>query len=205
MKVTFFAGSVVGYIDHPEALLTRGLAHGLALRGNDIRIVEERQNEILKRTLLEVGAEPSRHFHQHFGNLQYHTFEPRTGAPLLEWVTRELALIDVGVAVDGAGQELVRWLGNVTREGLIRAFLTYAPEALTEARVAELEIEKYDVVIAPSKPQADVPWTQLPPAIAPPDDDPALRATVPDEIQETLADPIVTATAFERIVTIMRR
>jgi hypothetical protein len=110
LRVTLFPGSIVGYAVHPEALLTRGLAHGLAERGHDVRIVEERQNDLLKRTLLEVGAGPSRHFHDHFKKFQYHTYEPRTGAQLLEWVTRELALIDVGVAVDGVEQELCRWL-----------------------------------------------------------------------------------------------
>lgn len=205
MKVTFFPGSIVGYVGHPEALFTRGLAHGLAERGNDVRIVEERQNAILKRTLLEVGAGPSRHFHQHFRNVQYHTYEPRTGAQLLEWVTRELALIDVSVAVDGVEQELCRWLGNVTREGLIRAFMTFNPEGLTEERAAALEIDKYDVVIATSKPAADLPWTALPPALAPQDEEQSIRSTLPESLGPAIADPLVAAAAFEQIVSIMRR
>lgn len=205
MRVTFFPGSVVGYLGHPQALLTRGLAYGLATRGNDIRIVEERQNAIMKRTLLEVGAAPSRHFHDHFSGLQYHTYEPRSGAQLLEWVTREVALIDVAVAVDGVEQELCRWIGNVTRAGLIRAFMTFDPDSLTEERIQELEIDKYDVVIAPARPAAELPWTQLPPSLAPADDDETLNATIPPELTGALVDPVVAATAFEQIITIMRR
>lgn len=205
MRVTFFPGSVVGYLDHPQALLTRGLAYGLAARGNDIRIVEERQNAIVKRTLLEVGAAPSRHFHDNFSEMQYHTYEPRTGAQLLEWVTREMALIDVAVAVDGVEQELCRWIGNVTRERLIRAFMTFDPAGLTDERSQTLELDKYDLIIAPSKPASDLPWTQLPPALAPPDTVPAIRSVIPRELADTHVDPAVAATAFEQIMTIMRR
>lgn len=206
MKITFFPGSVVGYIDHPQAILTRGLAYGLAQRGNDVRIVEERQNEILKRTLLAIGAGPSRHFHEQFlPNLQYHTYEPRTGAPLLEWVTRELALIDVGVAVDGVEQELCRWLGNVNREGLIRAYLTFDPGALTDERARQLDIDKYDIVIAPSKPAADLPWSELTPVVATPDDVPDITQHLPASIRDAATDAGDAAIAFEKIVTVLRR
>lgn len=205
MRITFFPGSIVGYAGHPEALLTRGLAHGLAQRGNDVRIVEERQNAILKQTLLEHGAAPSRHFHDNFKQFQYHTYEPRTGAQLLEWVTRELALIDVGVAVDGLEQELCRWLGNVNREGLIRAYLTFDPQSLTDEKAAAFEIDKYDVVIASSKPSADLPWTQLQPSIAPADEVDEIIASVPDRLVPELTEPTQAAEAFEQIVNVMRR
>jgi hypothetical protein len=205
LRVTFFPGSIVGYLDHPQALLTRGLAHGLAERGNDVRIVEERQNPIIKRSLLAHGSEPSRHFYEHFSHMQYHTYEPRSGAQLLEWVTRELALIDVGVAVDGVEQELCRWLGNVTRAGLIRAFLTYDPDSLTSERAAALDIDKFDIVIAPSKPAANLPWTEIAPTLAPADDVEGIRSEVRSQIDSTLSDPDSVAQTFEQIVSIMRR
>lgn len=205
MKITLFPGSIVGYAAHPEALLTRGLAHGLAERGHDVRIVEERQNELLKRTLLEVGSEPSRHFHDHFKKFQYHTYEPRTGAQLLEWVTRELALIDVSVAVDGVEQELCRWLGNVNRAGLIRAFLTYDPDSLDSHRAAALDIDKYDIVIAPSRPAADLPWTELPLALAPQDDLESIRSFVPEQLLAARRDPVEVAQLFEQVINVMRR
>jgi hypothetical protein len=205
LKITLFPGSIVGYAAYPEAVLTRGLAHGLAERGHDVRVVEERQNELLKRTLLEIGSEPSRHFHDHFKTVQYHTYEPRTGAQLLEWVTRELALIDVSVAVDGVEQELCRWLGNVNRAGLLRAFLTFDPDSLDDRRAAELDIDKYDVVIAPSRPAADLPWAELPPALAPQDDLESIRSFVPDQLIASSRDPAEVALMFEQVVSLMRR
>lgn len=205
MKVTFFPGSIIGYVDHPQAILTRGLALGLVGRGHDVRIVEERQNAIVKRTLLDQGAEPTRHFHRHFQQFQYHTFEPRTGAPLLEWVTRELALIDVAVAVDGVEQELCRWLGNVTREGLLRVFATYDPDSLTDERAAALEIEKFDLVVAPSRPAGTMPWSELPPAVAEADEEPVIQAQIPPAVRQAEIEPDRAAAQFEQIIDILRR
>lgn len=205
MRITFFPGSIVGYVDYPQAILTRGLAHGLAQLGNDVRIVEERQNPLLTNTLLTQGAGPSRHFHDNFKQFQYHTYEPRSGAQLLEWVTRELALIDVSVAVDGVEQELCRWLGNVTRAGLIRAFLTFDPEGLTNERAVALDIDKYDIVIAPGKPAADVPWSELPPCIAPADASPEIQQHLPAGVAEQLVDPNVSATTFEGLIRVLQR
>ncbi len=205
MRITFFPGSIVGYVDHPQAILTRGLAYGLSEIGHDVRIVEERQNALLTNTLLSQGAAPSRHFHDHFSRFQYHTYEPRTGPQLLEWVTRELALIDVAVAVDGVEQELCRWIGNVTREGLIRAFLTFEPESLTDERAAAFDIDKYDIVLAPDKPDADLPWSEVPPTIAPADDVPEIREHLPPAVAQKLVDPITAARAFEETIRVLQR
>jgi hypothetical protein len=161
MKVTFFVESVVGYVENPAAIYTRGLAHGLSLRGNEVRIVEERQNAAVARTLRAVGAEASRHFHERFTMFQHHTFEPRSGAPLLEWVTRELSLIDVAVSVAGLGPELCRWLANVSREDLIRAYLTFEPERLTDDVVAALELQRFDLILAPRQPAANIAWRPI--------------------------------------------
>jgi hypothetical protein len=205
LRITFFPGSIVGYVDYPQAILTRGLAHGLAGHGNDVRIVEERQNALLTNTLLTQGAGPSRHFHDNFRQFQYHTYEPRTGTQLLEWVTRELALIDVSVAVDGVEQELCRWLGNITRAGLIRAFLTFDPEGLTDERASALDIDKYDIVIAPGKPAADVPWSELPPSVAPADGAPEIQRYLSASLAGQLVDPNVAATTFEGLIQVLQR
>ncbi len=154
MKVTFFVESVVGYVDNPTAIYTRGLAHGLSLRGNDVRIVEERQNDAVTRTLLAAGSGVARHFHDTFRMFQHHTYEPRSGAQLLEWVTRELSLIDVAVAVAGIDSELCRWLANVSREGLVSTYLTFEPENLTDEVVAALDLDRFDLILAPRQPAA---------------------------------------------------
>jgi hypothetical protein len=192
LKVTFFTGSVVGYAENPSALPTRGLAHGLALRGNDIRIVEARQNQAFVRTLREHGSEPSRHFHNHFDTIQFATYEPRSGAPLLEWTTREVALIDIAVAVAGLDDELCQWIANISRDGLTRAYLTWDPATLTDAEATRLQLDRFDVIVAPSQPAAEIPWLRVPSTLAAAD---AALATDGEDI----VDPIDSASAFERI------
>jgi hypothetical protein len=173
----------------------------LALRGNDVRVVEERQNQPFVRTLREHGAASSRHFYQHFSAVQHATWESRTGAQLLEWVTRELALIDVAVAVAGLNDELCQWLANVTRDGLTRAYLTWEPETLDAAAAERLQLDRFDVVLAPCSPVAGLPWLPVMPAITAADADAGLAEHVTGTLPpaSTLSDPIDTASAFERI------
>ena len=203
MKVTFFVGSVVGYVENPTAFYTRGLAHGLALRGNEIRIVEERQNLAAVRTLREVGAGASRHFYDAFQTIQHHTYEPRTGARLLEWVTREIALIEVAVAVDGVEPELCRWLANVSREGLTRASLTFQPESLTDDVAERLDLGKFDIVLAPSAIAAHLPWRRVPRTVAERDQGDDLQRWLPAGSAEH-ANSIEAAEAFEAAISTTR-
>jgi hypothetical protein len=200
MKVTFFAESVVGYVENPAAIYTRGLAHGLSLRGNDVRIVEERQNAAFTRTLRAVGAEASRYFYDSFTTFQHHTYEARRGAPLLEWVTRELSLIDVAVAVAGIESELCRWLANVTREGLTRAYLTFEPESLTDDVVAALELERFDLILALRQPVAAIPWRPFAAAVAGYDQVPEIARSI-GYVPDDEADPIRAAEIFEAAVS----
>jgi hypothetical protein len=166
------------------------------VRGNDVRIVEERQNHAFTRTLRAVGSDAARHFHHQFALLQHTTYEPRTGARLLEWVTRETALIDVAVAVAGLEDELCRWIANVGHEGLIRAYLTWQPELLSAQVAQRLELDKLDVVLAPTKPPADLDWRQVEAVVAAQDRMAGLTpagSTAGD-------DPVAAAASFEQAV-----
>lgn len=198
MKFTFFVESAVGFVENPAVVLTRGLAHGLSLRGNEVRIVEERQNAAFARTLRVVGAAASRHFYDGFRTIQHHTFEPRSGAALLEWVTRELALIDVAVAVAGVNDELCRWLANVSQEGLTRTYLTFEPETLTDEIVASLELDKFDFVLAPREPVAKIAWRQIVTTVAGQDRVPLVEDHVTPIDADV--DPIRAAEVFEAAV-----
>lgn len=200
MNVTFFTESVVGFVENPTAIYTRGLAHGLSLRGNEIRIVEERQNAAFARTLRVVGAEASRHFHDSFRTFQHHTYEPRHGAPLLEWVTRELSLIDVAVAVAGIEPELCRWLANVSREGLVRAYLAFEPERLTDDVVEALELERFDLILAPGQPAANIAWRPIVRGVAGYDHRPEILHSI-GPMRGDEADPIRAAEVFEVALT----
>lgn len=200
MKFTFFAGSVVGYVQNPTAIYTRGLAHGLSLRGNEIRVVEERQNAAFARTLRAVGSVAARHVHDKFRTFQHHTYEARRGGQLLEWVTREMALIDAAVAVAGLDPELCRWLANVDRDGLVRAYLTFEPETLTDDAAAALELEKFDLILAPSKPVAAIAWQPIELAVAAQDRALTDAASIPQALAAA-ADPIRAAEVFEAALT----
>lgn len=168
------------------------------MRGNSVRIVEQRRNHALARTLRQTGSGASRHFYEQFRDIQLVTYEPRSGAHLLEWVTRELALIDVAVAVGDIDDELCRWIANVTRERLTRVYLTWEPEELTAERVEQLELGLFDLILAPSAPSAPVAWLEVPRVVAPAD----RTAGIADLLKghATTADQIATAAAFERLV-----
>jgi hypothetical protein len=93
----------------------------------------------------------------------------------------------------------------VNRAGLIRAFLTFDPDSLDDRRAAALDIDKYDIVIAPSRPAANLPWTALPPALAAQDDLESIRSYVPSRLLDATRDPEEVALVFEHMIAIMRR
>lgn len=197
LKITFFVNSIIGYVNNPAALYTRALANSLTILGNDIRVVEPRQSEPLARTLRTVGAGASRHMYERFPLVQYSTYEPRSGAQLLEWMTREFALIDLAVVVQGADEELTRWAANITREGLSRAFLAWQPEGLTPTMVSDLEIAKFDFICGPA-PVADLPWVEVQPTLAEQDVDGAIDLEHAGTGTTTQSSSIDSAAAFIR-------
>lgn len=197
LRVTFFVNSIIGYVENPAALYTRALANGLAVLGSDVRVVEERQNDAFTRTLRATGSAASRHVYERFPLLQYSTYEPRTGASLLEWLTREVSLIDTAVAVQGVDGELARWIANITRAGLTRAFLIWDPVAITAERMAELELDKYDVILSPA-PLAGLAWLPIRPSLAEQDLGENVDRALAGPLHSELADPIDAAGDFLR-------
>lgn len=145
------------------------MAWGLHERGYHVRMLEERRNPILRRTLEAVGSTVSRHVYETFPGVLIHSFEPRSGAQLMEWVARELSLVDLAIAVDGLPVELARWIANLDHPMLTRVFVTFRPEQLTTERIAELELDRYDRIFATAGPAAEIAWEHLKVAIAPQD------------------------------------
>lgn len=197
MRITFFPASAIGHVNYPEAILVRGLASGLHARGHDIRIVEERRNPVLTQTLQKEGATISRHVYEAHPELVIHSYTGRTGARLLEWVSRELSLVDVGVAVHGLPDEVARWIANLTHPTLIRTYLTYSPIDLTNDLIQSLEIDRLDNVFAPGQPAAAVDWESVPPSISDADRAAGLLDEIPANLRDALVDPDVAARAFE--------
>lgn len=164
--------------------------------GHEVRSVEERKNSAIARTLTAAGSGPLRAFYEGFPNLQYSTFEPRRAGSLLEWVTRELAMIDVAIAVDGVPEELCRWLANVTKPGLRRVYLCYQPERLDIEMVRAYEIEKFDAVFSTGPTSAGVSWLEIEPALASIDRRVGLDEQLPADLRERLVDPPIAASRF---------
>ncbi len=148
-KVTFFPATAIGYVAYPEALLVRGLASGIAAAGAEVRIVEERRNAAIEQTLKVHGSDAMRRTYESFPDLTIHSYTARAGAPLLEWVSREMALIDMAVAIDGLPDELCQWIANLSHPTLTRIFISYRPEQITAERAAELELDKFDIIASP--------------------------------------------------------
>jgi hypothetical protein len=201
MKWTFFTGSAIGYVGHPQALFTRTLADGLAGRGDIVRLVEPRRNEHFERTLECERAPAASAMYELFPAVQHHTFEMRRGPRLFEWLAREIALIDVAVAVHGADTELVRWLANLNQPDLLRLFQTYQPEELTTEVRAELELDLFNGVLAASAPADDtMPWQLVQPSIADADMS-AGRMQFVDELSRTrLVHPATALADLDRAV-----
>lgn len=145
MRITFFAPTFVGYLGWPEALYARGLAHALAHAGHTVRALEERRNRHMTQTLERAGATPAREFFTAFQALQYTTYEPVRGARLTEWTARELALVDVAVVTQGTAPDLIDQIAAISREGLLRVYLTFEQgNCISEAAHA------LDAIFAPS-------------------------------------------------------
>lgn len=200
MNVTFFPASALGYVDYPEGLFTRGLAAGLLARGHDARIVEERKNPVMTRTLKAEGASAARRLYNEFPELLVHGYEPRTGSRLMEWLSRELSMIDVAVAVDGLPEEVARWIANLSHPTLTRVYLTFKPDALDSELVTRLELDKYDRILATGEPATPLDWSPILPTLARQDHSAGLVSHVPPDLVDRLADPLAAAEAFEQIV-----
>ena len=202
MKLTFFAGSVIGYVGHPEALFTRSLAAALAKRGDDVRVAEARQNEHYVRTLESDRAQAARAMFESFPQVQHHTFDMRRGPRLFEWLAREIALLDVAVAVDGVDDELVRWLANLNQPGLIRIFQTYRPATLDVTRADRLELGLFNAVAAPAAPANGRSWSLVRPSVARSDLDAGRLQHIDEALMNELMAPEIAA--GELLLTVER-
>ena len=170
------------------------MAIGFSELGYAVRMLEERRNATLKRTLETVGSNASRHVYSSFPEILIHSFEPRTGALLMEWLARELSVSDYAIVVNGVPVELARWVANLDHKSLGRAYVTYRPEEMTDDRRSELELDLYDGIFATSAPPASIDWRRIERAIASRDlehIDPAFLP--PMKVGDTQADPATVA------------
>ena len=196
LRITFFCGSVIGYRGDPAALPTRALADALGRRGHIVRLTEERMNAAFTQTLREVGGNAVRTIHDTFPHMQIHAWEARQGARLLEWLTRELALVDVAVVVDGAGDLLTEWVAMIERRRLVRVYLHWGNQPISAERAAALHLDQFDLVLSAAA-------GALPYSLAP--QDLAAGIAMPGIDVGSLADSGAVAQAFERMIEAQRQ
>ncbi len=126
-----FVRSLVAVDEHPPAQTFRFLGRFLAQRQQELVFLEERGNPLTVRALRRRGAAALRELATHWPELRYHTFEPRHGADLVEWLGRTLATADLALVELGVSEELTYWVGQLTRPHL-QTFLVdlspFAPE-----------------------------------------------------------------------------
>ncbi len=194
-----FSQSAIGYVGNQEALFARGLAWGLHQRGHIVRMLEERRNPALQRTLRAVGASASRQAFDDFPGIHIHSFEPRSGAALMEWIARELSQVDLAIVVDGLPNEVTRWVANLDHRLIVRVFVTFRPNDLNDERAQNLELPRYDLIFSSSQPEASIEWQAIQPTVAPPDFAAVPPQFLPDEDVSSIADPIEVAREIERM------
>jgi len=163
-------------------------------------MLEERRNPTLRKTLEVVGSEAHRAAHEGFHGILIHAFEKRTGASLMEWLARELSLVDLAIAVDGLPIEVGRWIANLDHRALQRVFISYRPERLTQAQISEMELDRYDQIFASSRPAADVSWQPIHKAIAPQDMQAVPPEYLPDDFDADAGTPEEAAKLLEAFV-----
>ena len=118
LRWAIFSRSVVSAVDNPDAYLLRALGQALQTRGQEATFFEERANEAVRTLLRRSGGRALADFRGRYPEIDYRTIETRTGADLVEWLTRTLGTFDIVLALIDAPAELVRWLGRLTRTHL---------------------------------------------------------------------------------------
>jgi hypothetical protein len=114
----FFPNSIVSAHENQGAHLYRAMAKQIAAIEDEARFYEERANPWLRNMLMSEGAASFLAFQEEYPEIDYTTYDPRTGADLADWLTRVLATVDIAVIDTSAPQDIMRWIGELTRPHL---------------------------------------------------------------------------------------
>ncbi len=144
-----FAASVISPVDNPDAYLWRALGARLKQLGQDATFFEPRGNAALRALLHRSGSAALKDFRLNHPDVEYRTLEPRTGADLVEWMTRTLATIDVALIQSNAPAPLIEWLGKLTRPYLQTFFVDTGWNIDSEQMLPDPEIlRSYSAIVA---------------------------------------------------------
>ena len=118
LRWAIFTNSVVSTIDNPDAHLWRALGRLLRLNDQEATFFEPRANDAVRALLEREGSRALSDFRGQHPDIEYRTLEPRRGAELVEWMSRTLATADVALIQANASDDLIVWLGKLTRPHL---------------------------------------------------------------------------------------
>jgi hypothetical protein len=128
LRFVFFGHSIVSDWENPAALTSRALLRALNQFGHETRFLEERGNRATVELLRARGSAPLREFAREFPDVIYRTYELPKGLERTVWLARELADVDVAVALDDAPRELTDELARVPLPRLVRVLLVTGDE-----------------------------------------------------------------------------
>lgn len=114
----FFPRSVVSDHDNPAAHLYRAMASQIAALDDEARFYEQRVNPWLRNMLQHEGARSLLTFRDRHPDVQYVTYDRKWGQELADWLNLVLATADIAVVDPAAPDEIVRWVGELTRPHL---------------------------------------------------------------------------------------
>jgi hypothetical protein len=137
-----FPRSVISDHENPTAHLYRAMARHIVSINDEARFYEERANPWLRSMLVHQGASALRSFQDRFPEVDYVTYEPRTGHRLAEWLSLALATVDLVVVDPEAPPTIVQWIGELTRPHL-HTFLLDPEGDLTRAEKVPEFVEFY--------------------------------------------------------------
>ena len=128
LRFVFFGHSIVSDWENPAALTMRALLRALNQLGYETRFLEERGNRATVELLRARGSAPLREFAREYPDLIYRTYELPKGLERTVWLARELADVDVAVALDNAPRELLEEIARVPLPRLVRVLLVSGEE-----------------------------------------------------------------------------
>ncbi len=118
LRWAIFTNSVVSAMENPDAHLWRTLGRLLRQSEHEAIFFEPRGNDAVRALLQHSGSGALSDFRGRHPDIEYRTLEARRGADLVEWMTRTLATADVALITANASDDLVGWLGKLTRPHL---------------------------------------------------------------------------------------
>ncbi|MCS7051622.1 MAG: hypothetical protein NZL87_08420 [Thermomicrobium sp.] len=148
IRWVIFVRSLVASAEHPLTRTFRLLGRSLVHHGQDALFLEERGNPLTVEAFRRRGAAALRELATAWPELRYQTVEPRTGRELVEWLGRTLATADLALVELGVDEQLVQWVGQLTRPHLQTVLVDLLPDdPILEQQRRRLDPAPYSAIV----------------------------------------------------------